>query len=140
MRKTIIGMCTIFCLLCVNASGYEVRTTPPAAKIGVDRVHYPLAAKRFTDTLMTHPPVHDCHIHLVPGDFNNVIERIEISLDIDRTALTEYLTEVHKLRFVSQKDQDNYLTDLKITLKKSAAEIFTEIKSEAISVSITVIN
>lgn len=129
--------CTIFCLLCLPAAAYEVRTMPPKAEAGADRAHYPTFAKRFTDTLKTHPPVSDCHVLLHTSELADLVDRIEIAVKIDREALITFLTENHKIRFVSQKDQDRYLDSFKSTLRKAAADIFTDIKTEAIAVNIS---
>lgn len=135
--RTIIAISTIFCLLCLPAVGYEVRTTPPKTETGADRIHYPAFAKRFTDTLKTHPPVSDCHVLLHTSELADFVDKVEIAIKIDREALVTFLTEQHKIRFVSQKDQDRYLESFKSTIRKAAADIFTDIKNEAISVNIS---
>lgn len=126
----------IFCLLCLPVHAYEVRTVPQKVETGAERVHYPTFAKHFADTLKTHPPVSDCQVLLHTSELADLVDRIEIAVKIDREALITFLTEEHKMRFVSQNSQDRYLTSLKCTLHKAAKDIFTEIQHEAISVNI----
>ena len=130
-----------YCLLSFYTTntldGIEVKTTPKVADPSADRVHYPLFAKRFTDTLLQHPPVADCHVLLQTTSVENFIDRIEIAIQIDRQALITYLTEQHSVRFASAKDQERYLESFSVSIRNSAAEIFSDIRHEAIHVKLS---
>ena len=137
MRRSIMTVCAIFCLYCLPLQGYEVTTTPHATEAKSDRAHYPMLAKRFSDTLKTHPPVSDCHLVLHASEIAEYVDRIEIAIQIDRQALITYLTEVHNIRFVTPRDQDRYLDSFSNTIRTTASEIFTEIKHESINASLS---
>ncbi len=130
MRNSILKT-AIFCLLLQPLCGYEVKTETYKSEQSSDRGHYPEFAKRFSETLLSHPPVYDCHVQL--HDFG-----LEISIQIDRPSLHNYLTEVHQKSAISHVDEQRYLHDFKITIKKAASDIFTDIKTDAIIVSIVV--
>jgi hypothetical protein len=137
MRRIIMTVCAIFCLLCLTLEGYEVTTMPQTVEVKSDRAHYPILAKRFSDTLKMHPPVSDCHLLLHTTTIADYVERIEIAIQIDRQALIAYLTEEHNIRFVTPRDQDRYLDSFANTIRTTASEIFTEVKHESINVSLT---
>ncbi|MBS0635370.1 MAG: hypothetical protein JSR37_07910 [Verrucomicrobia bacterium] len=117
-------------LLSLQGHAIEVHTTnPPAHHSASDQQHYSLFAKRFSDMLMTHRPVSDCHV-LVNSN------SLHISIEINRPALIAFLTEELKIRFVSQKDQDRYLDSFRTNIHNAASEIFTEIAREAIHITL----
>ncbi len=139
MRKFIIIIRTIFCLLCLPILSLEVRTTPPAIEKSADRVHYSSFAKRFSDNLKLHPPVSDCQVHLKLVEIGDLFDHLEISIDLSRKALIAYLAEEHKLHIVTQRDQDRYIDSFRSSIKSAAFEIFSDIKHEAIKVNLTII-
>ncbi|MCE5294863.1 MAG: hypothetical protein LLF94_09675 [Chlamydiales bacterium] len=140
MKNSILKF-AFYCLLSFYTTntldGIEVKTGPIAADASADRVHYPLFAKRFTDTLLQHPPVADCHVLLQTTAVENFIDRVEIAIQIDRQALVAYLTDQYSARFASARDQERYLDSFSVSIRNSAAEIFTDIRHEAIHVKLS---
>lgn len=137
INKAIILFSAFFCLLCCPSYAYEVKTRPQDLATSADRVHYPLFAQHFCDTLKTHPPVSDCQVLLQKSGVSEFADNIEIAIKIDKEHLIAFLTNERKVLLVSQKDQDRYLTSLQFTIRKTASEIFTDIKHEAIKVSVS---
>lgn len=128
----------IFALFCFSSlpdqcHGYEARSyeTHPS-----ERVHYHAFATRFAETLKAHPPVTDCQVTLLENDFESFIDHIKISVEISREALLDFLHQEHNRRFVSQNDQDRYLIALQGSIHGAASEIFSDIKHEAIEVTL----
>lgn len=111
--------------------GVEVHTNAPSVTHASDRQHYALYAKRFSDMLMTHPPVSDCHVMVHDS-------ALEIAVEINRPTLVQFLTENHGIRFVSPRDLDRYLDSFKVHIRNSASEIFTEIEQQAINITLQV--
>lgn len=111
---------------------------PPTASTHSNRAHYPEFAKRFADQAKTHPPVTDCHVSLLYAEFGDTVDRMQISIEVDRQALHNCLKELQSLRYVSPREQDRYLDSLQQGIRNAAAEVFSEIKKEAIHVQLAV--
>lgn len=137
MSKAIILKFTIFCLLLQPIGAYEVKTHAQTVEKSTNQSHYPDFAKRFSETLLTHPTVYDCHVELHAKEYNEVYSHIDIAIEIDKYALHSYLNEAHNKSDITRIDEIKYLHDLKVTVQKSAHETFSEIKIDAIKVSIT---
>lgn len=137
MKYSIIVKSLIFCLLTLPLASLEVRTEQHKSINGSEKIYYPDFARRFSDTLKTHPPVHDCTVHLLTKEGQNSIERLHIAIQIDRQALVTYLQGRSNRLFISLKDQEHYLTDFSYTIRQTAKEIFTEVSHEAIKVELS---
>ncbi len=129
----------LFCLLTFPLYSYEVRTLPPAVDKSQERVHYHSLAGRFANTLRNHPPVTDCQVHVYLKEFNDLEDHLEISIEIDRPSLITHLSRERNTTFITQRDQDRYLESFALNIKKSAHEVFSEIKIEAIKINLNII-
>ncbi len=127
----------LFCFSSLPLDGYQVQTSSSATEASSDRIHYHAFANRFEETLKNHPPVADCQVDLLENEFENYVDQIEIAVQINREALLNFLHLEHKITFVSQNDQDRYLTAFKQSIHNAASEIFSDIKHQAIKVSLT---
>ena len=118
----------------------EVRTAnPPPQNKAQERVHYHSFAAHFANTLKNHPPVTDCHVKVFLTDFKDLEDRLEIIVEIDRPSLITHLGKERNTTFITTRDSERYLDSFGQNIKQAAHEVFTDIKIEAIKVTINII-